>query len=93
LVDFCDKYAQWSIQHPVSAAAGQLVRSNKTKELTMSTLTTRDFLLQLRRNLGRPSYLLLLPRMQQQSDLVGLLVLLVLGQDLDQDLEHHPVHQ
>jgi hypothetical protein len=56
----------------------------------MSTLTTRDFLLQLRRNLGRPSYLLLLPRMQQQSDLVGLLVLLVLGQDLDQDLEHHP---
>jgi hypothetical protein len=31
LVDFCDKYAQWSIQHPVAAAAGQLGRSNKTK--------------------------------------------------------------
>jgi hypothetical protein len=32
LVDFCDKYAQWSVQHPVSAAAGQLVgRSNKPK--------------------------------------------------------------
>ncbi len=32
LVDFCDKYAQWSILHPVSAAAGQLQlgRSNKS---------------------------------------------------------------